>query len=321
MNRFLQGRGWLFSLAVASMLVSSAAAQNVTNLVRHGGPAAAPAALMPPPSPMDYFRRLLAASPQQRQILLAKKSPEVRARLMAKVNEYAALDPRQADLRLRATELQLYLTPLLSASPADRDAELAGVPEDIRDVVKSRLMQWEILPPSLQKEFLDNEHILGYFSGVNSANGLSGASAPSDAERSRWDALPKGERDVMIGQFNQFFALPSLERQKALGGLSGAERAQMEKAMLLFSNLPAPQRIECMQAYTKFAGMTPGERAEFLKNARRWSQMSVAERKAWIDLAAHVPQWPPAPAMIMPPMPSAPPARPNFQSVAATNHG
>jgi hypothetical protein len=318
MNGFLQRRGWLFLFAAATMLVSSATAQNVTNLVLHGGPFVAPAAIKPPPSPMDYFRRLLAASPQERQILLAKKKPQVRQRILAKVNEYAALDPQECELRLRATELHLYLMPLLRAAPGDRAPQLALVPDNIRDLVKSRLMLWETLPPPLQQEFLDNEHVMSYFSGVDSTNKFAGTPGLSDAEQSRWNALPDNKRNAMTAQFNQFFELSSFEKQKALDALSDNEREQMEKTMQTLDKLPPPQQILCLLSYTKFAGMSPEERAEFLKNAQRWTNMSPADRKAWIDLAAHVPQWPPSPpGLIISPMP---PARPNFHSLTATNH-
>jgi hypothetical protein len=271
---------------------------------------------------MDYFRHLLAMSPQQRQAFLAAKPPAVRQRLLAKVNEYAALDPTDCEMRLRATELRLYLLPLLRASPEDRPAQLALVPDNIRDVVNARLMQWEILPPNLQHEFLENEHILGYFSGLNTTNtSADDSTAPSDAERSHWDALPDGERSAMLGQFNQFFALSPVQKQQAIGGLPGTERTQMEKAMQAFDKMPEPQRSECIRAYAKFASLTPLQRRMFLKNAERWSQMSPAERKAWGDLAEHVPQWPPAnSSVLMPPMPAMPAAHPNFHPVTATNH-
>jgi hypothetical protein len=320
MNGFYQGRGWLVSLTAAAMIVSSASAQNATNLGLHARPSPVPAAIMPP-SPVDYFRHLLAMPPQQRELLLAKKSPDVRKRILSKVNEYAALDPNECELRLRATELRWYLMPLLRATPEDRDTQMARVPDDIRDVVKSRLMQWEILPPSLQKEFLENEHVLSYFSGVDSTNGAAETPALSNAERSHWDALPESQRDAMIGQFSQFFALSPKEKQKAIGGLSQGDRAQMEKIMQAIDNLPQPQRAQCLRAYAKFASMTPLQRAQFLKNAQRWSQMSPAEQKAWGDLVEHVPQWPPAaPSAIMPLMPPMPTARPNFHPFNATNH-
>jgi hypothetical protein len=322
MNGFYQGREWLVSFAAAATIVSYAAGQNATNFQLHVRPAApGSAAIMPPPSPIDYFRNLLALSPQQREAALANKSPDVRVKILAKVNEYTTLDPNERELRLRATELRWYLVPLMHAAPADRDAQLDRVPDNMRVVVKARLVQWEILPPTLQQEFLENERILGYFSGVDSTNGATGAPVLSDAERSRWDALPESQRKALIGQFNQFFALSPVEKQKAMDGLSGDDRAQMEKMMQALDKLPPPQRAQCLNAYAKFAGMTPLQRAEFLRDAQRWSHMSPAERKAWDDLADHVPQWPPAPSSAIMPPTSTVPVRPNIHPLNATNRG
>lgn len=315
MNNFRLGRGWIVALALAAALIGSSAAHGATNLILHVTPVPVPPALMPP-SPIGYFRNLLNMTPEQREAMLAKKSPEVRARILAKVNEYAALDPEQRELRLRATELRWYLMPLLRAAPDNRDALLAQVPENIRDLVKSRLLQWELLPPSLQQEFLDNERAVSYFSGVAGTNNVSGEPVPSDAEQSRWNALTDSERQTMTSQFNGFFELSTTEKEKALGTLSDADREQMKKAMQLFDALPPLQRNQCLRSFTKFANLSPLQRAQFLRNAQRWSAMSADERKAWIDLVEHVPQFPPvsSPTMIMPPMP-------NFHPVVITNHG
>ena len=315
MNRFRQGRQWLAALAVAG-IAFSVAAQSNTNLALHARMLHAPASIMPPPSPVDYFRHLLAMSPEQRESILANKPPGVREKILAKVNEYAALDLDNRELRLRATELHWYLMPLLRAAPDDRAARLALVPDDLRGLVSSRLTQWEILPPQLQQEFLDNERALSYFSSMDVTNHVVGEAAPSDADQSRWNALSGDERKTMTAQFNEFFSLTPAEKQKALGGLSGAERAQMEKTIQTFGQLPPMQRVQCIRAFGKFANMSPQERVDFLQNAQRWSKMTAADRKAWIDLVAHVPQWSPAPpAMIMPPMPP----HPSLHSLEVTN--
>jgi len=257
-------------------------------------------------------------SPEQRESILAKKPARIRERILAKVNEYAALDPNERELRLRATELRWYLMPLLRSAPADRAAQLALVPGDIRDLINARLAQWELLPPQLQQEFLENEATLSYFSSVAVTNNTAAEPPPSGPDQSRWNALPEDQREMMTAQFNEFFNLTPVEKQKALSGLSGEERAQMEKAIQTFGQLPLPQRMQCIRAFGKFANMDPQERAEFLRNAERWSQMSPADRKAWVDLVAHVPPWHPAPppVMIMPPPPA---PRPNLHSLAVTN--
>src|SRR5580693_4698345 len=124
MNRFRPGWGWLVTFAVA-ILVSPASAQKAMNPAPLPQTPSIPVAIMPPPippSPMDYFRNLLAMDPEEREKALAGKPPEIRAKILAKVIQYAALDPRESQLRLRATELRWYLMPLLRAAPADRQA-------------------------------------------------------------------------------------------------------------------------------------------------------------------------------------------------------
>ncbi|HEX3626768.1 MAG TPA: DUF3106 domain-containing protein [Verrucomicrobiae bacterium] len=329
MNHFRQGRRWLVLVPVAVLFISSVSAQNVTKLAVPK--VSVPAAMIPPvpvaPSPVYYFRKLLAMSPPQLQGALAQKPPKVRERILAKVSEYAALDPDERELRLRATELRWYLMPILQAPADQRSAQLAQIPADMRDLVQSRVMEWEILPPTLQQEFLDNQHIAGYFAGLNTTNDNSDASAPSAAEQSRWNAYSETERQAMIGEFDNFYNLSPMEKQKALGQLTDVERKQMESTLQAFAKLPMRQRVQCIRAFGEFASMSGAERAEFLKNAQRWSKMTQSERQAWRDLVAHVPQWPPLPPpAIMPPMPPtitppAPPAVPStIRVVVTTNH-
>jgi Protein of unknown function (DUF3106) len=324
MNFTRQLRFGLVFFAAGQCLVFPLRSENSTNSSAPVKLFSTPANMVPPPpaahSPVDFFRNLLAMTPQDRENFLANKPPEIRERILDKVREYLALDPDERELRLRATELRWYLMPLLRDSSATRPARLAQVPDDIRGLVKARLMQWEILPPSLQKEFLENERTLHYFSHVDATNNPVAGEwhrSPNDADQARWNALTEDQRQRITAQFNQFFELTPGEKEKTLGTLSGAERAQMEKTLAAFATLPPPQRAQCVRAFTKFAGMSAQERAEFLKNAERWGQMPPAERKAWRDLVAHVPQWPPLPPALMPPMP--PKLQPHLRPVVATN--
>ncbi len=248
-------------------------------------------------SPVDFFRQLLAMTPDERDNFLTNRPPEIRARILAKVAEYEALNPDDRELRLRATELRWYLLPLLQASPTNRVARLAQVPDNLRELVQSRLEQWTILPPPLQQEFLDNEGALGYFTSMDVSNSPAGnaGSAPGATDRARWNALPENERRMVTMQFNLFFNLTDDEKQKTLNTLSDAERRQMEKTLQSFDQMPPAQRTECVNAFAKFASMNALEKSEFLKNATRWSEMSPAERQAWRDLVVNVPQWPPLP--------------------------
>ncbi len=273
-----------------------------------------------PHSPVDFFRQLLVMPTKDRENYLTNKSPEVRAKILDKVNEYLALDPNERELRLSATELRWYLTPLLHTSPTNRAVRLANVPENLRDLVQSRLAQWDALSPEFQKEFLDNERALRYFTRVDATNssGNDFHHAPDDSETARWNGLSGNEREKITNQFNQFFELTPDEKQKTLNTLSDAERAQMEKTLQTFEKLPGPQRMQCVRAFTEFAGMSAKDRAEFLRNAENWSKMSPKDRQAWRDLVAKVPQWPPLP--IIPPIPPhIHPHPPQPQQLVATN--
>jgi Protein of unknown function (DUF3106) len=268
-------------------------------------------------SPVDFFRQLLAMTPDEREKFLTNRPPEIRQRILAKVSEYEALDPDERELRLRATELRWYLMPLLRESPTNRAARLAQTPDDIRPLVQDRLQEWEILPPQLRQEFLDNERILRYFAQVDVSNAPpedAWRHEPNDADRAHWNALSDAERQQIAAGFNHFFELTPDEKTETLNTLSDAERGQMEKTLQAFGKMPPAQRAECINAYAKFASMSASEQAEFLKNAARWSQMSPAERQAWRDLVKHVPEWPPLPVGFVMPVPA------KSDSAVATNH-
>jgi hypothetical protein len=254
------------------------------------GPTGTNLNLVPPPmpklpSPVNFFRQLLAMSPVERLAALTNRPPEARAKILTKVREYQALGPDERELRLRATELRWYLTPLLRVPPTERAARLANVPEELRGLVQSRLQQWDILPPPLQQEFLASAPALHYFARLETTNQT--ATTPAQEKIGK--------------QFNQFFELTPVEKQQTLKTLSAAERAQMEKTLQTFDKLPPKQRFTCLRNYAKFAGMNATERAEFLKNAESWSKMSPKERQTWRDLVAQVPQWPPMPPATVPP--------------------
>jgi hypothetical protein len=254
-------------------------------------------AIMPPipqmQSPVVFFRELLSMSPAERLNTLTNRTPEVRQRLLQKVHEYQAMPPDERELRLRATELRWYLIPLLRQSPTNRMAMFAQMPDDLKPLAKSRLALWDLLPPPLKQELLENDRTLHYFAQVEASNN---AANPADPHQQQ-----------VAEQFNQFFELTVREKKATLSTLSPTEREQMQKTLASFEQLPPMQRITCVRSFSQFAGMNPADRTEFLKNAERWSQMSPGERQAWRDLVAHVPQWPPLPPSVLIPPPPPPP--------------
>ncbi len=276
-----------FSLAVIATAFSAAAQNPPTTFPLHfHSPATNLIPIIPQPqSPVNYFRQLLAMSPSERNNSLTNRPPETRARILAKVREYQMLGPDERELRLRATDLRWWLTPLLRTPATDRGLRLAQVPEDLRGLVQSRLAQWDLLPPPLQQELLANDHTLHYFARVDTTNAI-----PASPELQK-----------ISDQFNQFFELTPAEKQQTLSTLSDAERAQMEKTLKTFDQLPPQKRAQCVRNYTKFAGMSADKRAEFLKNAESWAKLSPTERQTWRDLVTRIPEWPPLPPPVVPP--------------------
>jgi hypothetical protein len=324
-------RNWLVVvLATGQLAVFQLGAETVTPVPAPQKLFSGPTNLALPPmphlkSPVDLFRELLAMTPAGRKNYLTNRPPAIRARILAKVREYEALDPNERELRLRATELRWYLLPLLHESPTNRAARLAAIPDDLRALVNNRLMQWDILPPPLQREFLESERTLRYFTHVGSSNRPPLPPPPQDPRRhyapsspdwAHGNALSEEQRQKVTAQFNQFFELAPVEKKKTLKTLSETERQQMEKTLETFGKLPPTQRQICVRAFTEFAGLSPQEKQDFLKNAQHWSQMSPKERQTWRDLVTHVPEWPPLPsALILPPLP------PAFHPAPVTNHG
>lgn len=306
-----QALWWLVLCLAGQWAVSPSRAENPTNATAQVKSfSTLTNTVTPARSPVEFFRQLLALPPDERGKLLINYPPEIRGRILAKVADYEALDPDTRELRLRATELRWYLMPLLRAAPTNRAALLAQVPDDIRELVQSRLEQWIILPPPLQQEFLDNERTLTYFAHVDPASGpppppMPGTGPGAD-DQSRWNALSENQRRQVSVWFNQFFELTPDEKQQALNTLSAAERAQMEQTLQSFAKLPSEQREECIRAFAKFAGMSAAEQRQFLKNAARWAQMSPKERQTWRDLVANVPEWPPLPPGFVATMPAPP---------------
>lgn len=276
---------WWRQLALAFGFLAAAAVSSAQNPPLPLPPTniIPPVALLQPP--VEFFRQLLAMSPAERMNSLTNRTPEARAKILAKVREYQRLGADERELRLRATELRWWLMPLLRMPPESRAARLELVPADLRGLVDSRLTQWDILPPGLKQEFLDNDRTLHYFARIETTN-----AAPQTPEQQK-----------ISEQFNQFFELTAGEKKQALGTLSAEERGQMEATLKSFEKLPPQQRFLCVRNYAKFAGMAPAERAEFLRNAGKWSKMSPQERQAWRDLVAQVPVWPPMPGPAVPP--------------------
>jgi hypothetical protein len=286
----------------------------------HAQPPAPPgaAARIPPmpavKSPVDLFRELLAMTPDERDRELAKRPPEIRKRILAKVQEYAAMQPDERDLRLRMTELRWYLLTLMNLPAGARENTLALVPETERQSIADRLEKWDQLPVDEQKEILKYEKSMEQFVDQSLkrpavvSNLLNTALPPMPPGALRnldnFLQLPPEQRQQMYASFQRFFELTDAEKQQTVGLLPDTQREQMAKLLRSLNDLPKEERNERLRAFAKFSNLTAGERADFMKNAERWRQLSPAEREAWRSLVHRLPPTPPLPpGMVFPPMP------------------
>lgn len=256
-------------------------------------------------SPVDTFRTLLVMPAQERRAQLATRPVEVREKLIAKLNEYQALSSEERELRLKATELRWYLKPLMASSPTNRAAQLALIPESLREMVSERITQWDRFPPVVQQMMLTNPAGPTYFMGGSLTNFPP---SPVSAIRSS-----------LQDRYNRLFELTAGEKEKVLVTLSEAERRQMEKTLESFGRLNPMQKRQCVISFTRFAGMSATERQEFLKNAEHWAQMSASERQSWRDLVSAAPKVPPLPSLTRRPPPL--PANPSQPAGAFSTNG
>ncbi len=257
-------------------------------------------------SPVDSFRMLLALPTTERKQYLTHRTVDVQKRLVEKIREYQALTPEERELRLTATELRWYLLPLMRAPATNRPAQLALIPPGPRELVATRLEQWDQLAPPVQQLLLTNQQTASYFAGGEA--GTNSPVSPADQIRRK-----------LQGRFNQLLELTAGEKEKVLRLLSAAERRQMEKTLAAYGKLSPGQRQQCLRSFTKFATMSLAERQEFLKNAERWSQMSPAERQAWRELVSTAPIKPPLPIIKLPTPPV--PWSPNRPAPSVVTNG
>ena len=264
----------------------------------------------PSPSPVAIFRELLAKTPSERLSSLSNRPPESRQRILAKLQEYQRMNADERELRLRATELRWFLTPLLSLPSTNRAGRLAQVPEDLRPLVESRLAHWNVLPPGLQQQVLEEDRNLQLYlqlagSSVEERQRIlnrlpADQRVAAEAGFDRWQKLTTTEREQAMQRVSRYFDLKPAEKQQVLARLSDAERRQMESSLQAFERLPRDKRARCLDAFPKFANLTAGERAEFLANVSRWQAMSPSERELFRRLVQQAPALPPLPRPALP---------------------
>lgn len=246
---------------------------------------------MPPPlsSPVDLFRRLLTTNAAGREAWLGAKPATARQYIEGKVREYEAMPPEQREARLRALQSRWHMRYFMQMNPVERTARLAAVPEPDRSALRKQLGSWDILPPQLKKDVLENENLIrvmlppGEAGRVESifANMTENQKAELARQHERWNQLPEVRREQILTHFKKFFELREADKDKVVAKLTESERAQMEKTLSKFGSLPKEEREQALQGFKKFAELPPAEQAAFLKTAERWKAMSEPDRRLW----------------------------------------
>ena len=287
------------------------------------GPGARPSPALPskpapqpplPPSvrpPVELFMELLAASPARREQLLEGKPASARQVIERRIAEFERLDPvarADAEWQLRLAQFRIYLSSLLSLSPAQRAERLAGAPEQDRQLMMERLKAWDALDDAARRQVLESKDRFHHFVASPAADPgrlarmLETAPGPMrpdiEAQFDRWRALPEGERRARSAAFQAIFELPGERRARALKTLDEAERKAMDRTLERFSKLPAAERDRCIAGLERLARLDPAGREAFLRNAALWQAMTPSERDQWRRLVfnLHAPPLPPMPS-------------------------
>jgi hypothetical protein len=313
--------------AVVALVTNIAAADDSAR-----PPAPARTEAVPPPlppissSPIESFRQLLAMKPAERAQALTNRSAEVRNKILAKIQDYVALKPDERELRLRTTEVEWYFLQLRPVMPSVR--QLQSIPDADRQMVESRLAIWDRLSAEQQQQVIKYMPLLNWHSPPPPIPGAPQTSAEAQSwenfnrKLDDWQKLPSDQRRDIYIRFKEFFALNGDERDKTLHLLSEPERAQIEKALAKFDQVPPLRRQRILATWARLEAMSNQEREEFVRNADHWQAMTPAERQTLRALFTQLP--PPMPPMPpnfppMPPKPSGAGARRSQVTLAGTN--
>jgi hypothetical protein len=214
----------------------------------------------------------------------------MRQYLEKRIHEFEVMSTEERNAKLQALELRWYMPQVMKLKPTERAPRLDTIPEPIRSIIKERLLQWDILPPSLQQEVLDNETAIKFFERPEHVSGNAfDAMSPgqrSDLERryTNWMGLPEGTRREIVKRFDDFIGMPETARSNTLAQLTDTDYAQMQQTFSQFGMLSKEQRVQAMRGFQKFAELSPAEQASFLKTAERWRTMSEKDRELWRDV-------------------------------------
>jgi hypothetical protein len=255
------------------VLIGALGSQLAAQIPAPSQPPSVAQALVPPlpASPVKTFRLLLTTNAAGRNALLAGKAQ--RPLIEAKLREYDQMTSEQREARLQGLELQWQMRTLMRTRPEDRSARLAEIPEPQRKVLQVRLVQWDLLPPPLQKEVLSNETAVRIFTPVLPPPFPTHLAVPRlsssrqklpESASQPWTGLSEERRQRLYVNFRQFIELDPKEKARTVEQFSDAEREQVQKTAGAFDALSKTQRERALEGFRKFAELSPEERQQFI---------------------------------------------------------
>jgi hypothetical protein len=276
-----------------------------------------PAAPLPPVAASasavtDLWRRVLAMDDAQREAFISSKPAASQAFLRSKVQEFLVLPPEKREMRLRALELRAYMLPLMRLPAPARAQQIEQLPSDKRSDVKKRLLTWDIMPPQLQKDVLENEAAIRLVmeSGNRNASREELLAAVAPARRAemetnliRWNEISPAQQDQMVSNFERYFGQPLEERGKALRTLNEGDLAIITPTLNKLERMPDGERDRVLDGIRKFKSLPPAAQKDFVRAAAKWQAMTDKDRQLWRQLVTtiHARSGPPMP----PPIPRA----------------
>jgi hypothetical protein len=239
-------------------------------------------------------------SAEEREKELASRTPEQRAVVERKLQEYLSLSPENREGRLRALHVRFLVRQIVRVPSSNRVDRLNALTLVDREMVQTILRDWDSLSPEQQSDVLENEWAIRVTARPPQTT-VTNAPVPAqhselEARLARWNNMPASKRKEVLDHFTRFFEeLTDAERARTLNVIAEQERAEIEASLQQFAQLAPEKRERCVANLQKFADLSSTERQQFLNNATVWQQMTPKARADWRRLVMQMSLQPPMP--------------------------
>ena len=195
---------------------------------------------------------------------------------------------------------------LLAASPAERDRMLATRSPQARQLIESKLREFEILPPAHRELRLRvaelQYHLSPLLRAVPAERARLLSAAPADLRPllthrlEAWDALGEDQRRDLLDNepsmtwFVRLQTLPATQVTNALARVPAAQRAAVERGYSRWIALPPAERARKTADFQRFfelseserdkvlGSISPSERAQMEATLEQFAQLAPEQR-------------------------------------------